>query len=187
MGLRKTTLVIVAGLVSAIGGGPTAAADVEQHCVAQAFPSGAPSTEPTAVCFPTFAQAAAFATGGALVLPANTPSRLLTPAEIQASEAGQTGMTLLGIDYEHINFGGASLWWYGSGGCDSATEFYVDWYPFDWRNRVSSSVAYNNCNHWYHYSDAGRNGVRIDCAYCTQFGAMNDATWSAYWSYNAIP
>lgn len=185
---KRTAMIIAATVLGSAILSPIAAADGEQHCVAQASVVGtATSGETAVVCFPTFAQAAAFATGGALVLPADTPSQLLTPAQIQAVEAGGAGSTLLGIDYEHINFGGTSLWWYGNNGPCDVSDYFVDFYPFAWRDKVSSAVAYNNCNHWYHYSDAGRNGVRIDCAYCTQMGAMNDATWSAYWSFNAIP
>lgn len=158
---------------------PTAsAANLEQHCVAEATPGGdaAPAVV-LALCFPAFAQAILFATGGTVVLPADfaaqdITSRLLEPAP--------DNHLVLGIDYEHINYGGNTLTWTGDALCSPTQSYYTNSMPGGWNDVVSSAKGFASCDTYIHYEHTFFGGATLTCT-CSSMGVMNDATSSEKW------
>ena len=170
------------------------------HCViaATAVPKdstdwlAAGSTEPApAACFETFAEAAAFATRGRVVLPADARPDDIQPALL--SSAGLTGAYVIGIEYENKAFGGRSITFTSDVTC-AVTDFYLPrmpvvsqpfWpWPLDWNDRISSAQAFSGCNHSYHFEDVNFGGAMTDCGSgCSYIGdALNDRTSSIMWT-----
>lgn len=92
--------------------------------------------------------------------------------------------TLIGIDYEHIDHGGASYWWYGTaGGCYNGQEYAVASMPAGWNDVVSSATGYNNC-YFEHYEHDNWGGTYVICTFdCPNMVTLNfnDKTSSLWW------
>ena len=157
-----------------------------QHCVIQAtaVPIGQDVTDAPPVvsprCFSTFSQAINFATAGRVALPNDATPEALDESALADASATQY---VLSIEFEHRNHGGSSHTFYGSKTCKDATywEYSV---PSSWNDRISSSRAYSDCNHTYHYEHPGYVGAMVDCGRgCSYIGdAMDDRTSSINWT-----
>ncbi|MGJ6960497.1 hypothetical protein ACSDR0_01195 [Streptosporangium sp. G11] len=116
-------------------------------------------------CFSTFTEAIRFATDGAIT---NAPPTAIEgvddPAlnallgsteksdDPQESTAPAGALIVIGIEYEHANYGGASYTFRGSRRCTTPTTD-IDYslnLPRHWWDRISSFRNYNNCftNHY---------------------------------------
>src|SRR4051794_41000559 len=115
-----------------------------KHCVADV---GAPGD---ARCFGTFRAAIRFATDGRVTTaPASAAAgvadkgltaKLDQPGR-QAPRSQAPGSYIVGIMYEHINFGGASFTWTANRGCTDTiadVDFWVTSMPAGWNDVVSS-------------------------------------------------
>ncbi len=69
----------------------------------------------------------------------------------------------IGYDYEHINYGGAGLVWYGTGaGCYGGGRYDATTMPAGWNDRISSSAYAKEGGCWRdHFEHA-----RINDGYC---------------------
>ena len=117
----KSRLVLIAALSGLLlygGAAATASAATHHHaawkhgassstgaenCVGEAEPDGSMVT-PTATCYATFSAAIRAATGGRVILPATAKPGSVTPAMIDAWNAGPAVMFVLSIDYKDANF-----------------------------------------------------------------------------------
>lgn len=159
-----------------------------QHCVVGLQAAGPgeavapPASEPT--CFDTFAEAVSFATDGRVSLPVEatrvSEKQLLSAGVISTAQA-PVARPLVGIEYQHTNFGGASLTLYGASGtgCYSGT-----WYGFPnmaslgFDNTISSGRTYSNCI-GKHHDGTNYTGTYTYCeTSCATLGSMNDRTSS---------
>ena len=101
-----------------------------------------------------------------------------------ANEAGtMSSRTVIGIDYEHANYGGASLMWTAPNpvGCNTGFSYASASMPSGWNDRVSSAKTYGGCSTNIHYQDASFGGSRHVCE-CAMMDAMNDETSSETWA-----
>lgn len=198
--LNKMALISAGFMLAATGcGGPADSGGTElgretqglaspaQHCVGKSFaqpkglaaPEALPETQFT--CFDTFAQAIAHVSQGTVQLAAGA-----RPEELKQEDVDQMASLaqyVIGIEYEHRDYGGSSLIIYSDYTC---TEFdqWVSALPSNWNDRISSSLAYSGCNYSWHYENANFGGAVINCgAGCANLGgtAMNDRTSSIYW------
>ena len=163
---------------------PSAAPSGTAHCVRN-LSTG------TEGCFTTFTQAIAAATGGVITDAPADPARatadpvfaqrltVLSDA-IAAGKAAVTASAVLGISWEHINYGGASHTWSASYGCDNSLD--VDWQVANvgttWNDRISSAQSFSNCQskYWEHANFAGQSTAWFTIA--SNFGTMNDKATS---------
>jgi hypothetical protein len=141
-----------------------------------------PTPMPAPRCFATFAEAIAEATNGLVQLP--TDARTVDQQTLDG--IGPNGLetttgSVIGIEYQHKNFGG---WSYiiqstNSHGCNGYT-YLVPSLPSSRNNQISSARSYTGCKS-NHYSGAYLTGSRWLCG-CSQMGFMNDQTSSIYFS-----
>ncbi|ATB39493.1 hypothetical protein CYFUS_004937 [Cystobacter fuscus] len=158
-----------------------------QHCVMEAVafkPEEAPPSDlPPAKqdCFASFAEAIAFATNGAVQLPPTVTPDQLTP-ELLETDATPT-QNVIAVEYQHSNYGGASLIFYNASTCAQSNMF-VSSMPSGWNDIISSALAFAGCNNSYHYEHVNYLGSVVNCGTaCPYIGdAMNDRTSSIYWT-----
>ncbi|MEU4407448.1 hypothetical protein AB0F88_23230 [Streptosporangium sp. NPDC023963] len=116
-------------------------------------------------CFPTFTEAIRFATDGAVTdAPPSAVEGVDDPvldallgsseksADAEATPAAAGTLMIIGIEYEHINYRGASYTFRGSRSCTGPTtniDYSVN-LPRHWWDRISSFRNYSNCftNHY---------------------------------------
>lgn len=180
-------------LLVAIGGlllyGSTAAASAATHhlaasrqgqnCVAEAEPAGNMAT-PTATCYSTFSAAIRAATGGRIRLPATATPGSVTPALIDAWNAGPATTFILSVDYKDANFGGGSLTWTQSTDCG---RFQAASMPTGWNDVISSLVTGKDCANSL-FDNVNFGGLRLDVSKNTArsgLGSFNDLTSSQKW------
>lgn len=148
------------GAVAASGGPAPGPAN---NCVVDV--TGRANTPATEHCFSTFTEAIRFATDGAITdAPATAVEGVEDPAlnALLGSSEKSTGtepapaadgaLLVIGIEYEHINYGGASYTFRGPRRCTTPTTD-VDYslnLPRNWWDRISSFKNYANCytNHY---------------------------------------
>ena len=140
---------------------------------------------PPAECFATFAEAIAAATGGRVRLAADArtvdQTTLDAAAPMFAPGSIEPSATIIGIEYEHKNFGGwsyviQSTNWRGCAGY----SYRISSLPSGRNNEISSARTYASCKS-NHYSGTNLTGSRYLCG-CSQMGAMNDQTSSIFFS-----
>ena len=156
-----------------------AASGQGQDCVAEAEPAGSMVT-PTATCYSTFSAAIRAVTGGRVVLPATAKPGSVTPAMIDAWNAGPATTFVLSIDYKDANFGSSSLTWTQTSDCGS---FQAASMPSGWNDVISSLVTGTNCANSL-YQNVNFGGMRLDISKNTArsgLGSFNDLTSSQKW------
>jgi hypothetical protein len=192
---RLTSAHLVFGLMTFVCTATAAppSPEVNRHCVVRLEAAGsdvsqlATSTEPE--CYPTFRDATFFATGGRVLLPSKQPFSVqleILDQELKArqEELSADGPVVVAIDYEHINYGGASLFWIADGPCDpSHSPTPPGWQspsmPSGWNDRLSSTRAYWDCSRNILFEHSNYGGGHVICRPdCSSVGWMNDRTSS---------
>jgi hypothetical protein len=141
---------IVAGLVLSVASGAGTDHEKERHCVARVVgkKDDGELILSSPKCYPTFAEAMADASEGALELDESVPGSVLaSDARVKATVSSFT----LGVHYDGFSGTGSSISIVGSdcgGGWWNATGF--------WNNRISSS--YNGCYRLTHYDGSNKTG-----------------------------
>lgn len=167
------------------------------HCVVAATAVAKGSTaslaavpaEPApATCFATFAEAATFATRGAVQFPADTRPGDIRPDQLSTFSSPY----VIALEYANNGFSGRSLHVTSEVDCRTSSIYlekmpveYVFGLPiFDWDNKISSAQAFGGCNHSYHYEDISFGGAGVDCQNgCNYIGdALNNRTSSIQWT-----
>ncbi len=156
------------------------------HCVISLHPLGTGETQSRVEwtrCFPTFADAIAAATGGAVHLKSGVGPTNVTP-DMLAVPTGAAGQAVLSIDYQDSNYGG-STWTATSDndfGCNGGRNYASPSMPPTWDNVVSSAKVFSSCDRFIHWENQSYTGANVDCSPCSYVGdAMNDRTSSEEW------
>lgn len=158
----------------------------EKHCLARSEVAGAPGTQiSNPDCYPSFSEAIYAATDGAVFLPPdesveNQLEVLRTELDsiANASTTG-SGSVILGVDYEHANYGGSTYTYLGPTGCNSATSHSFSTITAGFDNIVSSTRGYSGCNRNILYEQSNFGGATLTCSSnCSGLGVMNDAASS---------
>lgn len=196
---QKVWWVILAALLLALfqtqaafaaeGAVPEDAVPDGAHCVValEAVPAGATADSGSAsqpTCFQSFADAIEYATAGRVVLPESATT--VSEKQLQAAGAvstrdSQVARPLLGIEYQHTDYGGESLVLYGASGSGCYAGV---WYGFPdlgdlgFNNRISSARMYSNCLGKHHDGTHYTGTYRYCDSSCPSLGAMNDRTSS---------
>lgn len=126
-------------------------------------------------CFDSFTDVLEHLSDGNISVPTNFSAKNFASALMPASSSS----TVIGIDFQHKNFGGSTLTWYTSEsqGCLNGATFVGNTMPTGWDNKVSSVRAYQGCDNFNHYEDIYLGGAVLTCP-CSQMNAMNDETSS---------
>lgn len=150
--------------------GRTCAVGAEPIDLRAGVPARSALPEPQVDCFPTFAEAISFVTGGGIEV--DSPAEL-TRAVASGGEFAAAASVLLGIEYTGSGYSGSS----GSG-CGSSTTYGFPSMPSGWNNVISSARSYSGC--WStHYDGTSYTGTRRTCpGACSSMGTMNNRTSS---------
>lgn len=154
--------------------------DVEIHCVAAATPDG--GEDPGAVvpaCFPTFAAAIFFATGGGVVLDEDFDASAITQDILSGAAESHI---VVGIDYVDANYQGNTFTWTGHAECSATLGYSQSSMPAGWNDVISSAKAFANCNVYTHFEHSNFLGASVPCT-CATMGVMNDQTSSERWRF----
>jgi hypothetical protein len=190
---RLTVAPLVFGLMTFVCTATAAppSAGINRHCFVKFEPAGSDASQlvpgPTK-CYPTFRDAIFFATGGSILLPSKQPFSVqleILDQELKArqDELKAAGSYVVAIDYEHINYGGASYAWVFPGPCTPSVSFYANSMPSSWWNdRVSSTRGFSDCDRNVLWEHSYRWGASLACLPdCSSVGSMNDKTSSREW------
>ncbi|WP_271220701.1 peptidase inhibitor family I36 protein [Streptosporangium carneum] len=144
-------------------------------------------------CYATFTEAVADATGGRITdAPRDSVSAMADPAfdrrvnalsQDTGQAVAQASAVILGIEYEHGNYGGGSWIVEADSGCNPDPG--LDWgFPYlgNWNDKISSFRVYGDC--WVnHYEDEDYGGATTGWRGSTSYigSAMNDETSSIIW------
>ncbi|GAA4239727.1 hypothetical protein GCM10022254_61100 [Actinomadura meridiana] len=160
---------------------PANAVTSAEHCVLHTAAGG------TMSCYRTFTEAIADATGGRV---ANAPRDVAaamadTGLDRRLNALGQAHRdAVVGIEYEDMDYGGASTIVEADGGCDDddGIEVSAPYFEEFWNDRITSFKTYVQCqaNHYQHIDYEGtRTGWLEDTANIGP--VMNDRTSSIQW------
>jgi hypothetical protein len=159
-----------------------------KHCVVQteavrqgeSTPIPSPAARPQ--CFGTFQEALLFATNGSVKVAPDFLPQELTSEVLGKSAVQPLATFVIGIEYEHADFGGSSILYQNSVSC-VGFQHSVSFVGEAWNDRISSARAFSNCNHAVHFEHANFVGASVDCfSACSYIGdAMNDRTSSIRW------
>ncbi len=126
-------------------------------------------------CFGSFRQAIRYATGGSVELSRRADLRASEPALRRI--AGTASSPLLGIEYDSIGYGGASLTLRGSGGpgcTDGYTYSFGNLGTYGWNDRAASARTYSNCV-GVHYRDRSLGGPSVSVfGSSSSLGSLNN-------------
>lgn len=154
---------------------------VARHCVARLAhlePGETTSRVLSMACYQTFAEAIDHATNGKVHLGPNATPDQLSPEALASSY-------VLGIDFQHTHFSGASFTATGDTPCTGGHNFAIDTMPETWNNVVSSNYPSSGCDRARHWDGTYHTGALIDCRpslNCYYIGdAMNDRSSSEEW------
>lgn len=178
--------------VPAVGATGRAQVYERPHCVVKIEPLARGETVSevrSGLCFRTFAEEMAYATGGRLRLAPDVSREQFSEAQLSAAAQGST---IIGTDWEDPNFscnifGPCLDWVVGNDfGCTGGRNYVAASMPivngFNWNDQVSSSKAYAGCSRYLHYEHANYGGAVLNCSpQCAIMGVMNDATSSEKW------
>lgn len=160
-----------------------------KHCTARLEklePGASESRISSFDCYQSFSEAIYAVTEGAVFLPPDESLKNQLKAlrqELKSIENASTvggGSVILAIDYQHSNYGGVTLTYYGYTGCTSTTSYIVpSLSTVGWDNVVSSTQAFNGCIRNILYEHPNYGGASLTCTpNCSSVGVMNDATSS---------
>jgi len=135
-------------------------------------------------CFATFTEAIAVATDGAVTdAPEQAAEAMADPTfarRIEAADAVGAASSVLGISWEHINYGGSSVSWTASYGCDDYLD--VDWQVGNvgstWNDRISSAQSFSHCQSKYWENQYYTGSSTSWFTNASLFGTMNDKATS---------
>ena len=160
-----------------------------KHCIVrldQLVP-GAPVPEPKkSDCYASFPDAIFAATDGRILLSRDQSfSEQLDDVERQqkahARELAIAATFVTAIDYENINYGGATLTWTNNNTCTTVSQFAPSM-PFPWDNLVSSTRGFSGCDWNLLWENTNYTGASLLCTPdCSSVGSMNDKTSSRQW------
>lgn len=145
-------------------------------------PSATARTAAEPSCFPSLSDALSFATHGELtVSPSDSVPEVLAAVKGYGNNP-LTSTYVIGIEFQHANFGGASLTFTAEATCDNYA-FVANSMPSGWNDIISSSMAFSGCGHAVHYEHNNQGGAAIDTGAVSSYigPAMNDRTSSILW------
>jgi hypothetical protein len=135
-------------------------------------------------CYETFSDAIFAATDGRVRIAPSVTAETLDEQALGGDTSGAFAPYVLGVEYEHGGFGGATMTLTGASSC-IGTNWVLPYasFPPGWNDIISSARAFSGCNNSYHY-EHDFTGAVVNCGTeCSWIGdAMNDRTSSIMWT-----
>ena len=167
---------------------PVAAAPEGKHCVFLLVPvSTDPATETIEAtveeggCYPTLEDALSAGTGTDVSLSPGTGPEDLTIGMITTADVPTGGDTLIGTEYNQVNFEGSTASWFAPRGCANTT-WEVPFVGNDWNDRFASGRGFGTCDHNRKFQHSNFDGSSILCTpNCSTYGSLNNEVSSLRW------
>ena len=147
-------------------------------------PSGAIlATEVDLGCYPTYAEALAAGSGGAIDVPALTTPASLTDTVLAADTiAIAAADVLIGTEFTGIGYGGSSKSYFASATCSTGVVWGVADVGASWDNQFSSGKGFGGCDTNKKFEHADYLGTVVTCTpNCNDYGVLRSEVSSLKW------
>lgn len=177
-------LAAIVGVVFQTG---PASGDTGEHCVSRLEPLAVKANVIEAIpvdvgCYPTYAEALAAGSDGAIVVdPGTTPSSL-TDDELDASLEAQAENVLIGTEWDETNFTSTSKSYFATVTCSSLVSWEVGYVTDQWNDRFESGKGFGGCDRNRKFAASQFGGASILCTpNCSTYGSLNNLVSSLRW------
>jgi hypothetical protein len=170
--------------VTAIGAGSPAS-----NCAVLLVPAG-PGSEPGATattqldlgCYPTFAEAVAAGSGGAIDLPPDAEPATLTESALEAATADITTNVMIGTEYTSTSYLGSSNSYFASETCSATLTWEVAYVGDAWNDDFESGKGFGSCDHNKKFTASNFGGSVLTCTpNCADYGSFRNLISSLRW------
>jgi hypothetical protein len=147
-------------------------------------PSGAIlATEVDLGCYPTYAEALAAGSSGAIDVPEGTTPASLTDAALAAdTNADAPSSVLIGTEFTGIGYGGTSKSYFATATCSVGVVWDVADVGASWDNLFSSGKGFGGCDTNKKFENTNFGGSVLTCTpNCTNYGTLSNRVSSLRW------
>jgi hypothetical protein len=141
------------------------------------------ATEVDLGCYPTYAEALAAGSSGAIDVPALTTPASLTDAVLAADTiATAAADVLIGTEFTGIGYGGSSKSYFASATCSTGVVWGVADVGASWDNQFSSGKGFGGCDTNKKFENTNFGGSVLTCTpNCTNYGTLSNQVSSLRW------
>jgi len=147
-------------------------------------PSGAIlATEIDLGCYPTYAEAMAAGSSGAIDVPEGTTPASLTDAVLSADTVvTATADVLIGTEFTGLGYGGTSKSYFAPATCSTGVVWDVADVGAAWDNVFSSGKGFGGCDTNKKFENTNFGGSVLTCTpNCTNYGTLSNRVSSLRW------
>jgi hypothetical protein len=177
---------IVAVIVTASASPAMAGAE---HCAVRLTPT---SIDPSGVivatevdlgCYPSYSDALAAGSSGAIQVPDSITPSSLTDATLAAdTDAAAAVDVLIGTEFDANNYGGASKSYFASATCSMGVTWEVADVGSTWDNRFQSGKGFGGCDTNKKFQNVNFGGNVLTCTpNCADYGTLSNQVSSLRW------
>ena len=187
---RSNAVVLVILLAAATLAATAATASAAaSNCAVLLVPSSVESsgailaTEVDLGCYPTYAEALAAGSSGAIDVPALTTPASLTDVILAADTiATATANVLIGTEFTGVSYGGMSKSYFASATCSTGVVWDVADVGASWDNEFSSGKGFGGCDANKKFENTNFGGSVLTCTpNCTNYGTLSNQVSSLRW------
>jgi hypothetical protein len=141
------------------------------------------ATEVDLGCYPTYAEALAAGSSGAIDVPPLTTPASLTDAVLAADTiASATADVLIGTEFVGTNYTGTSKSYFAPETCSIGVVWDVGNVGASWDDRFSSGKGFGGCDTNKKFEDTNFGGSVLTCTpNCANYGALSNQVSSLRW------
>ena len=141
------------------------------------------ATEVDLGCYPTYAEALAAGSSGAIDIPAVTTPASVTDALLAADTITTTAAdVLIGTEFTSTGYGGSSKSYFASATCSTGVVWGVADVGASWDNQFSSGKGFGGCDTNKKFENTNFGGSVLTCTpNCTNYGTLSNQVSSLRW------
>ncbi|MFL5799210.1 MAG: hypothetical protein ACJ77A_14920 [Actinomycetota bacterium] len=180
---------VILGLIAIASLTAMGPAGEDRHCAALLVPSG-PGAEPGANgtteqdlgCYPTYAEALAAGSGGAITVPEDAAPATLTQSELDGATADAITSVLIGTEYTSTSYNGSSKSYFASETCSATVTWEVSYVGDAWNDDFESGKGFGSCDHNKKFTAKDFGGSILTCTpNCSDYGSFRNLISSLRW------
>ena len=189
--MSKSNAVVLVALFAAVTLCMTAApaSAAPSNCAVLLVPSSIDAsgailaTEVDLGCYPTYAEALAAGSSGAIDVPPGTTPVSLTDAVLTADTiVTETANVLIGTEFTGIGYGGTSKSYFATETCSVGVVWDVADVGASWDNLFSSGKGFGGCDTNKKFENTNFGGSVLTCTpNCTNYGTLSNRVSSLRW------
>lgn len=133
-------------------------------------------------CFPTYAEALAAGSEGAIALRADETPASITEAEVEAATDPMASSVVIGTEYNETQYNGTSKSYFADATCSASVGWDVSYVGDTWNDRFESGKGFGGCDHNRKFAASQFGGSSVLCTpNCTSYGSLNNEISSLRW------